>query len=79
MKKLPDTLFGEFLEIRGNTYLAADGYGKMLEYGNEKIVLAGKSLKITVTGKKLKMNYLSGEKIGIDGYIRSVEYEPNNT
>ncbi|MBQ5841824.1 MAG: YabP/YqfC family sporulation protein [Clostridia bacterium] len=79
MKKLPDTIFGEFLEMRGNTYLAADGYGKMLEYGNEKIVLCGKNLKITVLGKRLKMNYLSGTKIGIDGYIRSVEYEPNNT
>lgn len=79
MKKLPDTLLGEFLEIRGNSFLAADGYGKMLEYGSEKIVLEGKNHTLTVRGKKLKMHYMSGEKIGIDGIIRGVDYEPTHS
>ncbi|MBQ2324761.1 MAG: YabP/YqfC family sporulation protein [Clostridia bacterium] len=79
MKKMPDTLLGEFLEIRGNGYLAADGYGKMLEYGSEKIVLEGKRLTLTVRGKRLKMHYMSGDRIGIDGIIRGVDYEPTHT
>lgn len=79
MKKVPDSIFGEFLEIRGNTFLCADGFGKMLEYGQSKIVLQGKKLTLTVHGKMLKMHYLSGDKIGIDGIIRGISYEPSDT
>ncbi len=79
MKKTPDSLFGTFLEIRGNTFLCADGYGKMLEYGKDIIVLQGKKLTLTVYGKNLKMHYLTGDKISIDGIIRGVKYEPTVT
>lgn len=79
MKKAPDSIFGGFLEIRGNTFLCADGYGKMLEYGQEKIVLQGKKHTVSVYGKNLKMHYLTGDKIGIDGIIRGVKYEPTVT
>ncbi len=74
MKRTADTLMGEYLEVRGNTRLLADGYHKLLCYESEKITLAGKRHSITVTGKKLEMKYLTGEKIGIEGYIRGIEY-----
>lgn len=79
MKGNNNTVPSEFTEIRGNKYLAADGFGKLLEYQSERIVLTGKRTKLTVKGLKLQMHYLSGERIGIDGIIRSVEYEPYNT
>ena len=79
MKKLPLPNLNEFLEIRGNTRLLAEGFAKMTEYGSEKIVLQGKNFTLTVKGKRLTMHYLSGEKIAVQGYIRGVEYEPNHS
>lgn len=73
MKK-EDLFEGAYIELRGNKDLLIEGCDALLGYEDNFISLQIGKQTLNITGKQMKMRYLSDNKIGISGYIKGVCY-----
>lgn len=74
--KLPkDSMLGaSIVTITGNREAFIENYKGILEYSKESIVLQGKNCRISFQGKKLSIDYYTGEDMKISGNIEGVRY-----
>lgn len=63
-----------FIEIRGRNVLHAEGYFRIEDYSEEKIVLTSRENSVAVHGFGLTLCHLSDERISIEGRIDSFEF-----
>lgn len=74
--KLPkDSVLGaSIVTITGNTDAFVENYRGILEYSEELILLQGKTCQISITGRKLSIDYYTNEDMKISGYIEYIRY-----
>ena len=74
--KLPkDSMLGASLvTLTGNTEAFVENYKGIIEYTNEVILLQGKTCKIEICGKRLRIIYYTNEDMKINGWIEKVHY-----
>lgn len=65
---------GAYIELRGNNDLLLEGCDGILEYEENQISLQVGKQKLSITGRRLQLRYLSDKRIGISGYIKGVCY-----
>lgn len=63
-----------FIEIRGRNVLHAEGYFRIEDYSEERIVLTSRENSVAVNGVGLTLCHLSDERISIEGRIDSFEF-----
>ena len=62
------------VSITGGRHALVEGQRGILEYSEEKIVLALKRGKITVSGSGMKLKAMNGGEVLISGRIQNVEW-----
>lgn len=74
--KLPkDSVLGaSIITVTGNCDAFVENYKGILEYSTELIVLQGKTCQISISGKKLSIDYYTNEDMKISGCIECVRY-----
>lgn len=74
--KLPkDSLLGaSIITITGNQDIFVENYRGIIEYTDCQIILQGKTCKIEICGKRLRIVYYTNEDMKINGWIESVRY-----
>ena len=74
--KLPkDSLLGaSIVTVTGNTDAFVENYKGIIEYTSQIILLQGKTCKIEICGRRLKIVYYNNEDMKIYGWIESVRY-----
>lgn len=75
--KLPkDSLLGaSIITITGNQDIFVENYRGIIEYTDCQIILQGKTCKIEICGKRLRIVYYTNEDMKINGWIESVRYD----
>lgn len=63
-----------FIEIRGRNILHAEGYCRIEDYSEEKIVLTSREGSVAVYGVGLTLCHLTDERISIEGRIDRFEF-----
>ena len=75
--KLPmDVFLGELVvSLIGRRAVYVENYRSILFYTDTRLKLQGKDCKLTVTGKRLFVEYYTGDNMEVTGLIESVELE----
>ena len=75
--KLPmDVFLGELgVSLIGRRAVYVENYRSILFYTDTRLKLQGKDCKLTVTGKRLFVEYYTGDNMKVTGLIESVELE----
>ena len=75
--KLPmDVFLGELVvSLIGRRAVYVENYRSILFYTDTRLKLKGKDCKLTVTGKRLFVEYYTGDNMKVTGLIESVELE----
>lgn len=74
--KLPkDSMLGaSIVTVTGSTDAFVENYRGILEYTPEAIILQGKTCQISITGRRLSIDYYTNEDMKISGYIECIRY-----
>ena len=74
--KLPkDSMLGaSIVTVTGSTDAFVENYRGILEYSENAIVLQGKTCQISITGRKMSIDYYTNEDMKISGVIECVRY-----
>ena len=64
----------EYIEIHGRENLLAEGYCRIIDYGESKITFASETKTICIKGEKLRLSHLDNQRLAVEGRIDSVEY-----
>ena len=75
--KLPmDVFLGELVvSLIGRRAVYVENYRSILFYTDTRLKLQGKDCKLTLTGKRLFVEYYTGDNMKVTGLIESVELE----
>jgi len=75
--KMPkDLVYGDVLiQISGRHEAYIENYKSIIEYTDCKIRLQTKSGKLLITGKRLHIEYYTGDEMKITGYLTDFKYE----
>lgn len=63
-----------FFEITGNKEITIEGSTGVLKYENDNIKINTKTMVVSVSGRNLKLKYLSSSALIIGGTILSIEF-----
>lgn len=74
--RLPkDSLLGaSIVTVTGNQDVFVENYRGIIEYTDCQILLQGKTCKIQICGKRLRIVYYTNEDMKISGWIESINY-----
>ncbi|MDO4463201.1 MAG: YabP/YqfC family sporulation protein [Bacillota bacterium] len=74
--KLPkDSMLGaSIVTVTGNSEAFVENYRGIIEYNGEMILLQGKTCKIEIIGKRLRIVYYTNEDMKISGRIEQIRY-----
>jgi len=64
----------EFAEIRGREAVLAEGYGRILAYGDSEIILSSQRGGIVIRGEGLTLRHLSTQRVAVEGRIDGIEF-----
>lgn len=71
-----DLMYGaSIVTILGRKEVLIENYKGILEYTEDYIRIQTKSARLTVYGKRLKIEYYTNEDMKVVGFIKSVEFE----
>lgn len=71
-----DLMYGASLvTILGRQEVLIENYKGILEYTQDYIKIQAKSARLTVYGKRLKIEHYTNEDMKVVGFIKSVEFE----
>lgn len=75
--KMPkDMVYGDVLiQISGRHEAYIENYKNIIEYTDSSIRLQTKSGKLLITGKRLRIEYYTGDEMKITGYLADFKYE----
>lgn len=75
---LPEDVFiGEMiLTFMGGHEVTVENYRSIVFYTDTVLKLQGKTTRLTVTGKRLAIEYYDKEQLKLTGQIKSAEFEP---
>lgn len=62
------------IEMTGNIEITIEGCTGVLKYESENIKVNTKSMVISVTGRSLKLKYLSSSALVIEGTVLKIEF-----
>ena len=62
------------IEMTGNKEITVEGCTGVLKYENENIKINTKSMVISVSGRGLKLKYLSSSSLVIEGTVLKIEF-----
>lgn len=71
-----DLMYGaSMVTILGRQEVLIENYKGILEYTQDYIKIQAKSARLTVYGKRLKIEHYTNEDMKVVGFIKSVEFE----
>ncbi len=75
--KMPkDLVYGDVLiQVSGRHEAYIENYKNIIEYTDSSIKLQTKSGKLLITGKRLRIEYYTGDEMKITGYLSDFKYE----
>lgn len=75
---LPEDVFiGEMLlTFVGGHEVTVENYRSIVFYTDTVLKLQGKTMRLTITGKRLVIEYYDKEELKLTGQIKSAEFEP---
>lgn len=75
--KMPkDLVYGDVLiQVSGRYEAYIENYKNIIEYTDSSIKLQTKSGKLLITGKRLRIEYYTGDEMKITGYLSDFKYE----
>lgn len=75
--KLPmDVFMGELIiSLIGRRAVYIENYRSILLYTDTRVKLQGKNCKLNIQGKRLLVEYYTGDEMKVTGLIQSVELE----
>lgn len=75
--KMPkDLVYGDVLiQVTGRHEVFIENYKNIIEYTDGSIKLKTKSGKLLITGKRLRIEYYTGDEMKITGYLSDFKYE----
>lgn len=75
---LPEDVFiGEMLlTFIGGHEVTVENYRSIVFYTDTVLKLQGKTMRLTITGKRLVIEYYDKEELKLTGQIKSAEFEP---
>lgn len=62
------------IEMTGNREITIEGCTGVLKYESENIKVNTKSMVLSVTGRSLKLKYLSSSALVIEGTVLKIEF-----
>ena len=69
-----DVLNGaEIISLIGRRNIVIENYEKVIEYGDEKIIIKTKKNYVIIEGKQLKIEYLLDVEVNISGIIDNIK------
>lgn len=72
-----DVCLGEMLlSFVGGHEMTVENYRNIVFYTDTVLKLQGKTTRLTVTGKRLSIEYYDKEILKLTGQIKSAEFEP---
>ncbi len=63
-----------YIQIIGRSLIQAEGYCRIEDYSETKILLSSSEGVLAVCGDKLTLKYLSDERVSIEGRIEKIEF-----
>lgn len=74
---LPEDVFlGEMLlSFTGSNSAVVENYRSIIFFSDTILKLQGKNTKLTITGKRLSIEYYDKEQLKVSGQIKSAEFE----
>lgn len=75
--KMPkDIVYGDALiQVTGHHEAYIENYKSIIEYTDSSIKLQTKSGKLLITGKRLRIEYYTGDEMKITGYLSEFKFE----
>lgn len=75
--KMPkDIVYGDALvQITGHHEAYIENYKSIVEYTDSRIKLQTKSGKLLIAGKRLRIEYYTGDEMKITGYLSEFKFE----
>ncbi|MBR4278812.1 MAG: YabP/YqfC family sporulation protein [Clostridia bacterium] len=74
IKEIFKSVSPTYIELRGRELLLAEGYCRIEDYSDEKIVLSNAEFSFSVFGSGLRLRHLSEGIMAVDGRIDRVEF-----
>jgi sporulation protein YqfC len=76
MKKVENTLYHNgYIEIVGNNILYIDNYKRIAEYTCDNVRIVCKNKIISISGKKLEIEYYDNNEMKITGVINEIIFD----
>lgn len=70
---------GLYVEVRNRKRCFLEGVTSILDYGDNSVLINSKSCTVLILGENLTMDYLSEDRLGINGKITSVSFKEKET
>lgn len=74
IKDLFKSVSPTYIELRGRELLLAEGYCRIEDYSDARIVLSNDEYRFSVEGSGLRLRHLSDGIMAVDGRIDRVEF-----